>query len=174
MHRNSTEAVVRRSKSSASSGSPLGKRSSSSLTRAGTKNSSPDDDNDLLLSKQLRKELKISNKRFARKLKNITNTFELQLASEDAIELARKKRKVGPIKDDSVEEVDRGTAKCARVSGEEVEVIIEGQMKLRNVLGKHYFNVGNRVHLDHVPSCLKNVKRCEKLHAQRANQAKRV
>lgn len=174
MPRNNSEAVVRRSKSSASSGSPLGKRSSRSLTRAGSKNSSFDDDSDLLLDEQLRKELRIANKRFARKLKNITNTFEQQLASAEVTEVARKKRKVGPIKDDSGEEVDRRTAKCSKVSGEEVEVIIEGQMKLRNVLGKHYFNVGNRVHLDHVPSCLKNVKRCEKLHAHRANQAKRV
>ncbi|XP_065088134.1 uncharacterized protein LOC135709673 [Ochlerotatus camptorhynchus] len=162
---------VKCSESLASSGAPLGKRSSSSLIRSD--NTSSEDDNDLLLVKKFRSELNIADNRSCRRLKNITNTVD-QLPAAEVVEVARKKRKVGPKKDDSREETDRRTPKCAKVAGEDREVIDESKEKLRYVLGKHYFDVGNRVSLYHVPGCLKNVDRCEKLHAQRANQARRV
>lgn len=182
MPRNHTAVKVQRSESSASSGTPLGKRTSSSL-RSGNnhQNTSSEDDNDLLLVKKFRSELNITDddgsNRSSRRLRNITNTVDLQLpAAEAQTEVARKKRKAGPKKDDSGESEtnNRRPAKCAKISGEEKALIEEGRDKLRNVLGKHYFDVGNRVSLDHVPGCLRNVKRCVELHARRANQARRV
>lgn len=135
-------------------------------------------DCDQQLAKKFRTDLTIADNRNNFKLKNITNTVELKPAVTDAagvVDQTRKKlRKTRPKKDDTGTKTDPRAAKCAKVSGEKVEVIVEGQEKLRHVLGKHYFDVGKRVNLDHTPSCLKNIVLCKELHANRLNQARRV
>ncbi|EAT40550.1 AAEL007729-PA [Aedes aegypti] len=175
----SQAATVKRSESAAAgcagegggaAPTPLGKRSSSVLQSVNKNNSSEDDidKEQQQLVKKFRSELHINKKvRSSRRLKNITNIVDQQTA----VEVAGKKRKIAVEQQQNGKESDEPTK---RAKSNDVDEIAEVQNKLRDVLGRHYFDVANRVGLEHVPGCLRNVGRCAKLHAKRTNQARKV
>ncbi|KAL1374560.1 hypothetical protein pipiens_004879 [Culex pipiens pipiens] len=140
----------------------LGKRTSS-LRSA----SSSQEENDAALSKRFKFGLSIAEeRRNLRKLKNITNTV---LTAEGAATVENRKRK----KVEVVVEEDGGKRK--KDAEESAEAIVaENQQKLRESLGKHYFDVTRRLNLEYEPGCLRNVKQCAERHANRMVQARRV
>lgn len=132
--------------------------------QVGKRRSPCESDSDQLV-KKLKLELNLSGNKKSRKLKNITNTADQSvLAGEELVE--SKKRKLSR---------DNGALpQTANPAREEAALIAEAQGKLKDVLGKHYFDAGNRLNLDYVPSCLRNVSKCAECHARRTSQARRV
>ncbi|KXJ83226.1 hypothetical protein RP20_CCG007577 [Aedes albopictus] len=151
----------------------LGKRSSCVLQSSSSSSISNEDDSEQRqLVKKFRTELQIdddSKVRSSRRLQNITNIVDQQ-----PVEVAGRKRKIASKKTVAEEPSENGPEEAKRVKEDDVDAIVEGINKLKDVLGRHYFDVGNRVNLDDVPGCLRNVGRCAKLHAMRANQARKV
>ncbi|XP_039451078.1 uncharacterized protein LOC120430048 [Culex pipiens pallens] len=139
----------------------LGKRTSS-LRSA----SSSQEENDAALSKRFKFGLSIAEeRRNLRKLKNITNTV---LTAEGAATVENRKRK-------KVVVGEEGGGKRKKDGEESAEAIVaESQQKLRESLGKHYFDVARRLNLEYEPGCLRNVKQCAERHANRMVQARRV
>lgn len=118
------------------------------------------------LSKKLKIGLSIAEeRRNLRKLKNITNTV---LTAEVAATVANRKRnrKQDLNEDNGKKKKEEESAVAAAVT--------ESQQKLRESLGKHYFDAGRRLNLDYEPGCLRNVKECADRHANRMKQARRV
>uniref|UniRef100_A0A182RD54 Uncharacterized protein n=1 Tax=Anopheles funestus TaxID=62324 RepID=A0A182RD54_ANOFN len=81
------------------------------------------------------------------KLRNITNTIKMSTGDESP---AKKKKKSDPI---PIQE-------CRQPS--EPELIAFD--KLRFVLGRHYFDVCQRLGLDYVPYCVRNIAECAQRH----------
>uniref|UniRef100_A0A182WCE9 Uncharacterized protein n=1 Tax=Anopheles minimus TaxID=112268 RepID=A0A182WCE9_9DIPT len=97
------------------------------------------------------------------KLRNITNTIRMSTGDESAgcESPTKKKKKSDP---DSARE-------CQQPSQPE-QIAYE---KLRFVLGHHYFDVCQRLALDYVPSCVRNVTECAQRHvSKRSPRAKCV
>ncbi|XP_052896206.1 uncharacterized protein LOC128303322 [Anopheles moucheti] len=81
------------------------------------------------------------------KLRNITNTLRMSTGEESP---AKKKRKSDP----------NPPQECAHPSQPEL-VAFE---RLRFVLGRHYFDVCQRLALDYVPHCVRNIAECAQRH----------
>ncbi|XP_062541463.1 uncharacterized protein LOC134209498 [Armigeres subalbatus] len=143
----------------------LGKRSSDVLLS--TNLSYEDDSEQQQLVKKFRSEFRINEEECsARRLKNITNTVDHQQKQQMSGEETGTKRK-NPVGGEALGESKRAKQR-------DVDAIADGEHKLRNVLGRHYFEVNHRINLEHIPFCLKNAERCARLHARRKNQAKKV
>ncbi|XP_053665814.1 uncharacterized protein LOC128714958 [Anopheles marshallii] len=81
------------------------------------------------------------------KLRNITNTIRMSTGEESP---AKKKRKSDP----------NPPQECDQPSQPEL-VAFE---RLRYVLGRHYFDVCQRLALDYVPRCVRNIAECAQRH----------
>lgn len=144
----------------------LGKRNSSRL-RSGS--SQEEGENDATLVKKFKFGLSIAEeRRNLRKLKNITNTVLTEGGGGVATVENRKRKQV----DEEV--VENGKKVKEEEGSAEAAVVTENQQKLRDSLGKHYFDAGRRLNLDYEPLCLRNVKQCADGHANRMKQARRV
>ncbi|XP_055628600.1 uncharacterized protein LOC129770037 [Toxorhynchites rutilus septentrionalis] len=115
--------------------------------------------------KKLKQEHNPSEDKRSRKLKNITNIADQAALTGDAVVEAKKRK----LSDES-----RVLARNFGSVTDEAAVITEAQDKLKNVLGKHYFDAGARLNLDYVPGCLRNVSKCAECHARRTSHAKRL
>uniref|UniRef100_A0A1Q3F4R6 Uncharacterized protein n=1 Tax=Culex tarsalis TaxID=7177 RepID=A0A1Q3F4R6_CULTA len=155
--------IIERSRNgSAVPATSLGKRTS--RLRSGSSGSEND-----VLSKRFKFGLSIAEeRRNLRKLKNITNTV---LTAEAAATVENRKRKK---QQDHPGEAGGKKSKDEEEQSAEAEVVTENQQKLRESLGKHYFDAARRLNLDYEPGCLRNVKQCADRHANRMMQARRV
>ncbi|XP_058830239.1 uncharacterized protein LOC131689279 [Topomyia yanbarensis] len=110
--------------------------------------------------------------RRVRKLRNITETL-----NQPVVTVEVRKRKVSE-NDGKTELGDKRKRKKSteQDSGgkDEAAWIAESQENLKSALGRHYFDVRQRLNLDCVPSCLQNVAQCAELHARRQSQANRM
>ncbi|XP_058120801.1 uncharacterized protein LOC131294451 [Anopheles ziemanni] len=98
------------------------------------------------------------------KLKNITNT--VRMSTEQADEPTSKHPSEPPRKK------KRPNSIAGQSTSQPELVAFE---KLRVVLGRHYFDVCQRLVLDYVPRCVKKVTECAQLHAnKRSPRTKRV
>lgn len=142
----------------------LGKRNS--RLRSGSSQEEGENCGDVL-AKKFKFGLSIAEeRRNLRKLRNITNTV---LTAEALTTVENRKRK--QVEDGVVE---NGKKKKEGEDSSEAAAVAESQQKLRDSLGKHYFDAGRRLNLDYEPLCLRNVKQCADGHANRMKQARRV